>query len=86
MEIGVQFSRSVVSDSLQPHGLQHVRPLCPSPAPGGFIREGSSLAGFIPFTLTGRCCLDIPRGRTGLKLFLVFSSSVQFSHSVMSNS
>ena len=26
----VQFSRSVVSDSLRPHGLQHVRPPCPS--------------------------------------------------------
>ena len=30
----VQFSRSVVSDSLQPHGLQHARHPCPSPAPG----------------------------------------------------
>ena len=30
----VQFSRSVVSSSLQPHGLQHTRPPCPSPAPG----------------------------------------------------
>ena len=28
-----QFSRSVVSDSLLPHGLQHARPPCPSPAP-----------------------------------------------------
>ena len=27
----VQFSRSVVPDSLQPHGLQHTRPSCPSP-------------------------------------------------------
>ena len=27
------FSCSVVSDSLQPHGLQHVRLPCPSPAP-----------------------------------------------------
>ena len=26
----VQFSRSVVSDSLRPHGLQHTRPPCPS--------------------------------------------------------
>ena len=30
----VQFSRSVVSNSLRPHGLQHARPLCPSPTPG----------------------------------------------------
>ena len=30
----VQFSHSVVSDSLQPHGLKQARPPCPSPAPG----------------------------------------------------
>ena len=30
----VQFSHSVVSDSLQPHELQHARPPCPSPIPG----------------------------------------------------
>ena len=29
----VQFSRSVMSDSLRPHGLQHTRPPCPSPTP-----------------------------------------------------
>ena len=29
----VQFSHSVVSDSLWPHGLQHARPPCPSPTP-----------------------------------------------------
>ena len=29
----VQFSRSVVSGSLQPHELQHARPSCPSPTP-----------------------------------------------------
>ena len=31
---GVQFSRSVVSDSKQPYGLQHTRLPCPSPTPG----------------------------------------------------
>ena len=30
----VQFSHSVVSNSLQPHGLQHARPPCPPPIPG----------------------------------------------------
>ena len=30
----VQFSHSVVSDSLRPHGLQHARPPCPSPITG----------------------------------------------------
>ena len=29
----VQFSRSVVSNSLQPHGSQHARPRCRSPTP-----------------------------------------------------
>ena len=29
----VQFSRSVVSDSLRPHEPQHTRPPCPSPTP-----------------------------------------------------
>ena len=29
----VQFSRSVMSDSLQPHESQHVRPPCPSLTP-----------------------------------------------------
>ena len=30
----VEFSHSVVSDSLWPHELQHARPPCPSPTPG----------------------------------------------------
>ena len=30
----IQFSRSVLSSSLQPHELQHARPPCPSPTPG----------------------------------------------------
>ena len=30
----VQFSNTVMSNSLQPHGLQHARPPCPSPTPG----------------------------------------------------
>ena len=30
----VQFSHSVMSNSLRPHELQHARPLCPSPTPG----------------------------------------------------
>ena len=32
--ISVQFSCSVVSDSLRPHESQHTRPPCPSPIPG----------------------------------------------------
>ena len=33
MEYSVQFSLSVVSDSLRPHGLQHTGLPCPSPTP-----------------------------------------------------
>ena len=36
----VQFSSSVVSNSLQPHGLQHIRLLCPSPTPEAYSNSG----------------------------------------------
>ena len=32
--LSVQFSHSVMSDTLRPHELQHARPPCPSPTPG----------------------------------------------------
>ena len=32
-QLASQFSCSVISDSLQPRGLQHTRPPCPSPTP-----------------------------------------------------
>ena len=32
----VQFSHSVISDSLRPHGLQHTRLFCPSPTSGAY--------------------------------------------------
>ena len=35
----VQFSCSVVSDSLWPHGLQHAMPSCPSPTPGVYLNS-----------------------------------------------
>ena len=39
----VQFSGSVVSDSLRAHELQHARPSCPSPTPwtGVWVNSGS---------------------------------------------
>jgi len=39
----VQFSHSVVSDSLWPHGLQHARPPCPSPTPGVYSLMSTEL-------------------------------------------
>ena len=35
----VQFSGSVVSHSLRPHGLQHARPPCSSPTPGVYTNS-----------------------------------------------
>ena len=35
-----QFSRSVVSDSLWPHGLPHTKLPCPSPTPGACSNSG----------------------------------------------
>jgi len=37
----VQFSRSVLSDSLRPHGLQHARLPCPSPTPRAYSNSTS---------------------------------------------
>ena len=34
MSVYLQFSHSLVSNSLRPHGLQHARFPCPSPTPG----------------------------------------------------
>ena len=42
----VQFSCSVLSNSLQPHGLQHTRLPCPSPTPGAY---SMSVVSVMPF-------------------------------------
>ena len=47
----VQFSCSVMSDSLWPHELQHARPPCPSPTPGVYPN---------PCPLSRRCHPTIP--------------------------
>ena len=36
--LSFQFSRSVMSDSLRRHGLQHTRPPCPSPTPRAYSK------------------------------------------------
>ena len=40
VEGSVQFSLSVLSDALQPHGLQHTSPPCPSPTPRVYTNSG----------------------------------------------
>ena len=42
----VQFSRSVVSNSLRPHELQHARPPCPSPTPR--VHSNTSIESVMP--------------------------------------
>ena len=44
--ISVQFSRSVVSNSLRPHEPQHLRPPCPSPIPR--VYPNSSIESVMP--------------------------------------
>ena len=51
----VQFSRSVVSDSLRPHELQHARPPCPSPTPG-FHPNPMSTESVMPSSQLILCC------------------------------
>ena len=54
----VQFSHSVVSDSLWPHVLQHARPPCPSPTLGIYSNSGplsrwchpTISSSFVPFS------------------------------------
>ena len=50
----VQFSLSVVSDSLRPHELQHARPPCPSPTPG--VHSDSSIESVMPSSHLIVCC------------------------------
>ena len=40
--VPIQFSCSVMSDSLWPHGLQHTRLSCPSPTPGVYSNSRPS--------------------------------------------
>ena len=67
----VQFSHSVVSNSFQLHELQHIRPPCPSPG-HQLVMPSNHLILCHPLLLLPSIFPSI--------------SSVQFSHSVMSNS
>ena len=61
----LQFSHSVTSNSLQPHGLQQTRLLCPSPTPGAYSNSCPSspwchptiLSSLIPFS---SCLQSLP--------------------------
>ena len=50
----VQFSRSVMSNSLRPHESQHTRPPCPSPTPG--VHSLTSIESVMPSSHLILCC------------------------------
>ena len=51
----VQYSRSVMSHSLLPHGLQHARPPCTSPTPGVLLKL-MSIESVMPSNHLILCC------------------------------
>ena len=65
----VQFSRSVVSDSLQPYEPQHTRPPCPSPTPTVYPNSyplswwchPTISSSVVPFS---SCCQSFPASRS----------------------
>ena len=63
----VQFSHSVVSNSLRPHEPQHARPPCPSPTPGV-----DSIELVMPSNHLILCCslLLLPSIFPGIRVFL----------------
>ena len=76
----VQFSCSMVSDSLRPHESQHARPPCPSPTPG--VHPDSRLSSqwchpaisfsVVPFS---SCPKSLPASESFLKSLLQCQSS-----------
>ena len=69
----VQFSCSVVSDSLRPHGLQHTRLPCPSPAPSS-VQSRSQVHLFVtPWTAAHQDSLSINNYRVLPKLMSIES-------------
>ena len=54
-----QFSCSIMSNSLQPHGLQHARPPCPSQTPGVYLNS-MSVESVMPSNHLILCCPVLP--------------------------
>ena len=75
----VQFSRSLMSDSLQPHGLQHASAHCSSPNPGAWANSRPSSWWFhqtiSSSVLLFSCCLQ-SFSETGSFLMSQFFTSV----------
>ena len=86
--LSVQFSHSVMSDSLQPHGLQHARLPCPSPIPGVYsnscpLSRWCHLTISSPAVLFSFCLQSFPASGTFPMSWLLSSGQVlelQFLH------
>ena len=50
--VPIQFSHSIMSDSLWPHESQHARPPCPSPTPGVYSNSCPSSQWYYPAILS----------------------------------
>ena len=84
----VQFSRSVVSDSLRPHELQHARPPYPSPTPGVYSNScplswwchPTTSSSVVPFS---SCPQSFPASESYQmsQLFILGGQSIEFSAS-----
>ena len=65
----VQFSRSVVSDSLRSHESQHARPPCPSPAPRAYPNSCPSSQWCHPAISSCRPLLLLPSIFPSIRVF-----------------
>ena len=65
----VQFSCSVVSDSLRPHGLQHARHHCSSPTPGVYSNSCPSSWWWHPAISSCRPLLLLPPIPLSIRVF-----------------
>ena len=76
--LSIQFSRSVVSDSLRPHEPQHARPPCPSPAPRVYPNP-CPLSQWYHLTISCHPLLLLPSIFPSIRVFFKWVSS---SHQV----
>ena len=69
--VSAQFSHSVLSDSLRPHGLQHARPPCPSPTPRVHSPRLTSIKSVMPSShlILCRPLLLLPPIHLSIKVF-----------------
>ena len=77
----VQFSCSVVSDSLRPHESRHARPPCPSPTPG-VHSDSTSIELVMPSShlILCRPLLLLPPIPPSIRVFSNESASPQITH------